>query len=173
VNKLLVGPSILGGVIFSLIAPALAGAIDVAQTRYGVFDGSTNTLTVNGHQTQPKVTGNSTLFVTKIGESGEADYLDVVSVGGNYCPSLHSIVKVTPAEVTPTAFFGNCDERAKVAMTGDSVTVTLPPFFGPPSMGPGMKAPAATYVYFLTNGRMLKNGRPISTACKNGVCAGL
>ncbi|MBB2154802.1 hypothetical protein HLH33_00510 [Gluconacetobacter diazotrophicus] len=172
-NKLLIGASILGGVLFSLIAPASAGAINVAQTRYGVFDGSSDALMLNGHPTQPRVTGNSTLFVRKIGESGEADLLFVTSVGGRACPSLYSIVKVTVTGIEPTAFFGNCDERAKVAMNENTVTVALPAYVGPLSMGPGIKSPAATFVYSIDSETLTKNGSPINTACKSGVCAGI
>lgn len=150
---------------------ALAASPREDQTRYGLASGNgpLNTLLINGHPTTPKIAGNSTLFVSKIGEVGDTDVLLLTSVGGEACEAQYSIVRVTSSGIEPpTTFFGNC-ATAKAEISGGQVTVKFPKNDWKYS-----KKPAETEIYDLATGTLKKNGKIIPSACKldDGVCQG-
>lgn len=148
------------------VGTAWADDVHKANTRFGLADGSGSVLEVNRHPAVPKVEGGD-LFVEKITETEKADYLLLTEVGGSACPALYSIAKVTAHSAEPIAFFGNCsDEPKKTVIQGKSITFTFP------SYRPlRFKAsPEATYVYDIPTGHLTKDGKPISTECKSGVC---
>ncbi|GBD57990.1 hypothetical protein [Gluconobacter wancherniae] len=145
---------------------ALADDIHMAQTRFGLADGSDNVLKVNGHLTTPEIDGNSGMFVEKITQTADADYLLLTDVGGTACPALFSIVKVTGTSATPMAWFGNCDDEPQRAIVpGKSVTLTFPAFRPLRFKG----TPAVTYVYDIPTGVLKRDGKAVPTACK-GKC---
>lgn len=145
---------------------AMADDIHMAQTRFGLADGSANVLKVNGRLTTPEVDGNSGMFVEKITETADADYLLLTDIGGTACPALFSIVKVTGTSVTPMAWFGNCDDEPKrTIVPGKSVTLAFPAYR--PLRFKGTSA--ATYVYDISTGVLKKDGKAVPTACK-GKC---
>jgi len=165
---------VLTGVLLS-VAPFLSSGkaraddIHMAQTRFGLADGSSNVLKINGRLTTPEIDGNSGMFVEKITEAGNADYLLVTSIGGSGCPAFYSFVKVTRDSATPTAYFGNCSDLPKRSVVpGKSVTLVFPAYRPLRSTSGGV--PAESYVYSLTTNVLKKNGKPISTACKGGKC---
>lgn len=145
---------------------AMADDIHMAQTRFGLADGSANVLKVNGHLTTPEVDGNSGMFVEKITETADADYLLLTNVGGTACPALYSIVKVTGSTAMPMAWFGNCsDEPKRTIVPGKSVTLAFPGFSPLRFKGTSPE----TYVYDISTGVLKKDGKPVPTACK-GKC---
>lgn len=145
---------------------AWADDIHKANTRFGIADGSGSVLEVNGHPAVPKVDGGG-LFVEKITETDNADYLLLTEVGGSACPALYSIAKVTAHGAEPIAFFGNCsDEPKRTVIPGKSITLTFPGY-----RPLRFKAfPEANYVYDILTGRITKDGKSILTECKNGFC---
>lgn len=145
---------------------ATADDIHMAQTRFGLADGSANVLKVNGHLTTPEIDGNGGMFVEKITETADTDYLLLTDVGGSACPALYSIVKVTGTTATPMAWFGNCDDEPKrTIVPGKSVTLAFPAYR--PLRFKGTSA--ATYVYDISTGVLKKDGNAVPTACK-GKC---
>ncbi|MBS1018116.1 hypothetical protein JK205_04080 [Gluconobacter cerinus] len=145
---------------------AMADDIHMAQTRFGLADGAANVLKVNGRLTTPEVDGNGGMFVEKITETADADYLLLTDIGGTACPALFSIVKVTGTSVTPMAWFGNCDDEPKrTIVPGKSVTLAFPAYR--PLRFKGTSA--ATYVYDISTGVLKKDGKAVPTACK-GKC---
>ena len=137
-----------------------------AQTRFGLADGSDNVLKVNGHLTTPEIDGNNGMFVEKITETADADYLLVTGIGSAICPALFSIVKVTDASAIPMPYFGNCDEGPKrTIVPNKSITLVFPAYRPLRYKG----APTATYVYDIPTGALKKDGKSIPTNCK-GKC---
>ncbi|KXV02182.1 hypothetical protein AD929_03510 [Gluconobacter potus] len=145
---------------------AMADDIHMAQTRFGLADGSANVLKVNGHLSTPEIDGNSGMFVEKITETADADYLLLTDVGGSACPALYSIVKVTGTTATPMAWFGNCeDEPKRTIVPGKNVMLAFPAYRPLRSKGTS----AETYVYDISTGVLKKDGKVVPTACK-GKC---
>ena len=144
----------------------MADDIHKAQTRFGLVDGSDNVLKINGRLTTPEVDGNSGLFVEKITQTEDSDYLLLTSGGGTACYALFSIVKVSASSTTPVSFFGNCaDEPKRTVIPGKSITLSFPAFRPLKFKG----APATTYVYDIPTGHLTRDGKSVSTAC-NGKC---
>lgn len=151
--------------IFS-VGTAWADDIHKANTRFGLADGSGLVLEVNGHPAVPKVDGGD-LFVEKLTETDNADYLLLTEGGGTACPALYSIAKVTAYGTHPIAFFGNCsDEPKRTIVPGKSITLMFPSYRHMGSKG----TPEATYVYDIPTGSLKQDGKVINTTCKNGVC---
>lgn len=145
---------------------AMADDLHRAQTRFGLADGSENVLKINGHPTTPEVDGDGGMFVEKISETADADYLLLTDVGGSVCPALYSIVKVAEHSVTPMAYFGNCNvDPKRTIVPGKSITLAFEAYHPLRYKG----APMATYVYDIPTGVLKKNGRVVSTDCK-GKC---
>ncbi len=163
---------VLAGALFSVVpfvsgGTANADDIHMAQTRFGLADGSSNVLKINGRLTTPEIDGNSGMFVEKITEAGDADYLLVTNIGGTACPALFSIVKVAKASATPIAYFGNCnDEPKRMVVPGKSITLAFPAYRPLRFKG----TPATTYVYTLATNELKQDGKPVPTACKGGTC---
>ncbi|MFT8922885.1 hypothetical protein [Acetobacter sp.] len=155
----------------TLLAPSLACAGEdphQAQTRFGLADGTTGTLVVARRPIKPSASANSFMFVEKIAQTQDADYLLLTSGGGSACPASFSIAKVTQSGTTPTAFFGNCDDRQSVkVIQGKSIVISLPAFESRYS-----KAAPITVVYDIPTGTLKKNGKPLSATCKNDACEG-
>lgn len=139
------------------------------KTRFGVADSTTHELTLNGKPVHPRAIGNGFLLVDKVAKTGDADYLLLTSDGGAACPASFSVVKVTASGATPTAFFGNCEDRHKVEVVeGKSIIVSFPEF-----RNQYVHVAGTTIVYDMPTGKLTENGRPTASSCQKGICEGL
>lgn len=138
-----------------------------ATTRFGIADTSGGNLVVNGTPSSPQIHGNNALWIEKLTESGDADYLLLTDIGGAGCPALYSIAKVTASSTTPVAVFGNCSEPdGKKVIRGEKINIHFPTWqwrdFKP--------SKPTTFIYDIPTGTMTKDGKPLNTACKNNDC---
>ncbi|PYD71615.1 hypothetical protein [Novacetimonas hansenii] len=140
-----------------------------AQTRFGDADTSSGTLTIAGQATTPRAMGNGALFVEKVGQVGDTDYLLLTSTGNALCPASFSIVRVDSGMATPTAFFGNCNDIHRVQIVhGQDIAVIQPEFTSSEA-----DTPQAITVYSNSTRRLAENGAVLHTGCPNNLCDGL
>jgi len=152
-----------------LLFPSLAYADgNSIQTRFGLADGTTGTLVVARKPTKPAASSNGSMLIDKITQTKDADYILLTSIGGTACPASFSIVKITKSFVTPTAFFGNCDDRQSIkVIPGKSIIVSLPKF-----QSQYKTSAATTITYDIPTGKLKENGKPLKTTCENDTCEG-
>ncbi|MCE2578747.1 hypothetical protein NO263_09125 [Gluconacetobacter entanii] len=141
-----------------------------AHTRFGDADTSSGMLSIAGQQTLPRAAGNGSLFVEKIGQVGDTDFLLLTSTGNALCPASYSIVRVDSSGIAiPTAFFGNCNDHHEVQIVhGQDIAVIQPEFTSSEA-----DTPRTITVYSNSTRRLAENGTPLRAGCPNNLCDGL
>jgi len=111
---------------------------------------------------EPEIQGNNSLSVIGTYQLGNNDVVLIQDNGGTACPALLYFVTVSTSGVKATSAFGTCSDLIDAKQASDSISVTMPGFWGPlGSKAAHRKAAKEKYVFVLKAGVLTQNGKLI------------
>lgn len=141
--------------LIGAFVPTTAHA-ETRATRFGTLStDADNRLLLNRRAVSPAVLGNNYLSFVETYEFADHDLVLVRDNGGEACPAMFYIVRVSRAGAVPAGPFGTCSDDVTTARTPAGLTLSMPGFAGP--MEPEaaqLRAARTPHRYSYANGRV-------------------
>ena len=137
----------------------MARSID---TRFGPVSIDRNTLMFRGKPVVPSVVGEAGLVLGQVLQVGSYDAVVVENLlGGDGCPAMFQVVRVTAQGATASKTFGTCSEATDVSRKGDAVSLRMPTVSTLAQQRAGKGDAGQMHVFVVTNGAVTDNGKPV------------